>query len=88
MTPVIFFFQKVISSFVLFIRHSEHLNDAEQARNPNIKKFIEYFEKNYVGKIDQSTGNRKIPRFPIDLWNVHNSTIEGMAFSLSSVKFN
>lgn len=71
---------KVIPAFESLIKYSKTLNQAEQAKNEKLAYFInEYFVKNYIGK-EEKDGQRKQPRFAINLWNVHESTMNGMFF--------
>lgn len=61
-----------------FIELSLTLNEQEQEKHDNIKYFVnEYFCKNYIG-LPLADGGRKRARFPIELWNVHESTLNGM----------
>lgn len=67
----------VISTWDLFIRHSTTLNPKEQKKHPNVSEFInDYFVPHYIGKPKKNAGRGK-PQFPIDLWNVHQSTMDG-----------
>lgn len=57
--------------------YSNTLNAIEQAKDENLAYFVaEYFEKNYIGQM-KDDGKRKEPRFPVKLWNVHDSTMNG-----------
>lgn len=68
---------KVGSAFESLIYHSDTLNETERAKDEKIAYFVtEYFEKNYIGK-KQEDGKRKDPRFPIELWSVYESTMNG-----------
>jgi hypothetical protein len=54
--------------------------------NSNLpEKFIEYFEDNYIGRI-QLRNRRKTPKFPHYLWNCYNSVINGIAKTNNSVE--
>lgn len=54
------------------------MNEEEQAKDPNISYFVnEYFRKNYIAGKLKPDGTRKPPRFALELWNVHQSSIEG-----------
>lgn len=78
-----FFLRKVVSAWDKFIQHSETLNEEEQSKNENLRYFIkEYFEKNYLGFT--SNGKTKKPRFPVDLWNVFQSTLDGKKVTITS----
>lgn len=67
----------VATSWDKFIEHSETLNKVEQEKDANIKYFVnDYFAKNYIGEM-KPNGQRKKPRFPIEQWNVHESTMNG-----------
>jgi hypothetical protein len=50
-----------------------------------LEKFIEYFEDNYIGRI-QLRNRRKTPKFPHYLWNCYNSVINGIAKTNNSVE--
>lgn len=64
----------MIHAWEKFIAFSETLNLNEQLKHGNIKYFVnEYFGKNYIGQ-------DKRARFPIPLWNVHNSTVNGVFY--------
>lgn len=67
----------VLQTWDSFIRHSKTLNKKEQNKHPNINEFInDYFVNHYIGK-PKSDDTRGKPQFPIELWNVHNSTVNG-----------
>lgn len=67
----------MVSTWEKFIEESEFLNKTEQAKDSKIDYFVnDYFCKYYIGT-PQKNGKRKRPRFAIDLWNVHNSTLNG-----------
>lgn len=38
---------------------------------------LDYFESNYIGSPGRTQGTRKHARFPIPLWNMYDSTIQG-----------
>lgn len=49
----------------------------QQAEHENIAYYVhDYFEKTYIGA-RRPNGSRKPGRFPIALWNVHQSTLNG-----------
>lgn len=67
----------MISTWERFIEQSQCLNAAKQANDEKIDYFVNsYFCKHYIGT-PFSNGKRGTPRFSIDLWNVHQSTIQG-----------
>lgn len=67
----------MVPTWERFIRESATLNENEQKKNDDLKYFIvTYFEKNYIGE-RKKNGSRKKARFPIELWSVHESTING-----------
>lgn len=69
--------EHVAATWDTFIANSTTLNKAEQEKDRNIKYFVnDYFAKNYVGEM-KANGQRKKPRFPIEQWNVHESTMNG-----------
>lgn len=66
----------VIECFEYLIRNSKTLNPAQQSKDANLKKFInDYFVNHYLGK-PKNKGRGK-PQFAIDLWNVHQSSMDG-----------
>lgn len=72
-----FFLNQVIPAWEKFIELSLTLNKQEQAKDPNIDHFVnEYFCKYYIG-LPEANGGRKRARFPVHLWNVHESTLNG-----------
>lgn len=72
--------EKVATAWDMFIANSTTLNKVEQDKDPNIKYFVnDYFAKNYIGEM-KANGQRKKPRFPIEQWNVHESTMNGEFF--------
>lgn len=70
----------VIAAWEKFIQYSECFNATEQKNDGGIAYFVnDYFEKNYIGQ-PKPDGSRKKPRFPLHLWNVHHSTLNGNVF--------
>lgn len=68
----------VIPTWEKFIEESETLNATEQSKDSNINYFVnDYFCKQYIGE-PKSNGQRKRAPFPIELWNVHESTFNGI----------
>lgn len=69
--------EHVATTWDKFIANSETLNKAEQDKDRNIKYFVvDYFAKNYIGEL-KANGQRKKPRFPVEQWNIHHSTMNG-----------
>lgn len=66
----------VIEAFEYFERNSQTLNPVAQSQNENIRDFMTYFVNHYIGK-PKKKGGRGKPQFPLDLWNLHESTIKG-----------
>uniref|UniRef100_A0A914Q8E7 MULE transposase domain-containing protein n=1 Tax=Panagrolaimus davidi TaxID=227884 RepID=A0A914Q8E7_9BILA len=65
----------VSRGFVLLKRHLEDTY-SERAYFDSVMALCDYFEENYIGTV--ATRNRRnIPRFPQELWNVHEKTLEG-----------
>ncbi len=53
-----------------------------------VQPIVDYFEDNYIGRI-RGRGNRARrgnPRFAINLWNVHQRTMEGGARTNNAVE--
>lgn len=49
---------------------------------------LNYFEANYIGVLGRSsTQQRKIPKFPINLWNMHALTLNRMFTIVFSLFF-
>lgn len=47
---------------------------------PHIPEYIDYFKKNYVIGVPGAGRRRAVPpRYPPNLWNVYNATLEGKA---------
>lgn len=67
----------VVEAFEYFERNSKELNANKQKDDANIKGFVtNYFAKHYIGGI-KSNGQRGKPQFPIEIWNVFESTLKG-----------
>ncbi len=52
----------------------------------NVLGLFKYFESSYIGSKSRGKGARKEPRFPIDMWNVHGRTLEGMPRTSNNVE--
>lgn len=67
----------MISGWENLIKFSKTLNPEEQEKDKSIEYFVNsYFCKNYIGS-PQKNGTRKRPRYAIEMWNVHQSTLNG-----------
>lgn len=80
---------KIVEACEYFVRNSEFLNKIELEKDINVKNFTtDYFENHYIGKMKKN-GKRGKPQFDIQLWNVHNSTVnDRFSFPKSCFKFN
>lgn len=68
---------KIVDAFEYFERNSKLLNADQQTNDPKLKAFVtDYFANHYIGKIKKN-GKRGKPQFPVDLWNVHDVTVNG-----------
>lgn len=79
---------QVIEAFEYFERNAETLSVVKQNADENVKSFVtKYFANHYIGKM-RPNGVRGKPQFDIQLWNVHQSTLNGncvaFAFLLNS----
>ena len=45
-----------------------------------------YFENKFIGSIDQKTGKRKLPIFPIKLWSVYQRVLDGLPRTNNSIE--
>ena len=45
-----------------------------------------YFENKFIGSIDQKTGKRKVPIFPIKLWSVYQRVLDGLPRTNNSIE--
>ncbi len=46
----------------------------------------DYFENKYIGSIDQKSGKRKVPVFPIKLWSVNQRVLDGLPRTNNSIE--
>lgn len=69
---------QVVQAFEYFERNAETLNVNAQNADENVKSFVtKYFANHYIGKV-RSGGERGKPQFDVQLWNVHQSTLNGI----------
>lgn len=67
---------KVAEVFDHFIESSKIFKEKKRKKDANLREFImDYFHNHYIGKIKK--GQRVAGQFPIELWNVYNSTVDG-----------
>ena len=50
-------------------------NDEDEDYNDNLDKFLQYFERTYIGKRDPRTRDRRRPLFGFEIWNKFFPTI-------------
>lgn len=71
----------VVKTWELFISNSVTLNQKKQKKDANINAFVnDYFMNHYIGKPKakgKGKGVRGNPPFAIDLWNAHQSSVQG-----------
>lgn len=69
----------VIRAYESIVSSDFWADNDEIDANSEKQQFLNYFEKNYIGVMGRThSQGRKKPRFPIELWNVHDLTIQGM----------
>ena len=57
----------------------DHINEAilqlSYELPDQLQELLDWFEDNYVGRIDRRTNNRRAPRFPHSMWNIHQRVL-------------
>lgn len=75
----------VVKTWDMFIQHSKTLNKRQQKKHGNIGTFVnDYFMNHYIGK-PKPKGGRGKPPFPIELWNVYGSSIQGKTLLIQCI---
>lgn len=62
-------------------------DSANNDANTEKQRLLNYFESNYIGSPSRTQGNRKSSRFPIQLWNMFETTILGKTIYRYFYKF-
>lgn len=68
--------KQIIPVWENFIATSETLNAKKQEEDKKIADFVTgYFNNHYIGKMKKNV-SRGNPQFPVELWNVYDSTVK------------
>ena len=54
--------------------------------NPEIEDFLSYVERAYIGTLNQATGERRRPMFPISIWNTYQLVLDDEPMTNNSVE--
>lgn len=74
----------VIRAYEAIVSSDFWLDNDDNDANSEKQQFLNYFERNYIGVMGRThSQGRKIPRFPIQLWNVYDLTTLGMVLKLN-----
>lgn len=68
---------KVIEAFQLITEQPFFEYDENKPHCTQIHTVVDYFESTYIGRCIGSQGNRRKAMYPIELWNMHDSVLNG-----------
>lgn len=68
--------ENVVEAYDELIATDFYSEDNETEYLEQIQALLRYFQSTYVYRIDRA-GNRKPPLYPIEIWNVYETTLNG-----------
>lgn len=77
---------EVVQALEYFERNSQTMNVQAQKDDANIMGFVtKYFANHYIGRVNPKKKSRGNPQFALELWNVYESTLNGITLYLHAL---